>query len=78
MGAEVEIVRAEAEGGAQDDFVEDGGGGVDEKVAALGGADDAEKIAGVDLGDGNEGALAEEVPRLRHLARATRLSGCCR
>jgi len=53
IGGHVEVVGAQAEGGAEDGFVEGGGGGVDQQVAAAGGADDGPQVAGVDRLDGN-------------------------
>jgi len=71
MGTEVEIARAEAKGRADDDFVEDGSGSIDDELAALGGADDSIKIAGVHFSDGDGGFLAEEAAGALRVAVAT-------
>src|SRR5579871_2158088 len=60
VGAEIDVVGAETKGGAEDDFVEDGSRGVDDELGVAGGTDDGGEIAGVDLGDGHDGALAQE------------------
>jgi hypothetical protein len=71
VGAQVEIARTQAERGAENDFVEDGSGGIDDEVAALGGANDAVKIAGIDFSDGDGGFLAEEAAGTGGVAVAT-------
>ena len=71
VGAEVEIARAKAESGAENDLIEDGGGGVDDELATLGGTDDAVEIAGVDLGDGDRRLFAEEAASAFGVAVAT-------
>lgn len=71
VGAQVEIAGAQAEGGAENDFVEDGCGGIDDEVAAFGGAHDAVKIAGIDFSDGDGGFLSEEAAGTGGVAVAT-------
>ena len=56
----VEIVRAQAEGGAQNDLVEDGRGRVDDQVVAPGSLDDAPQVAGVHLLNRNLILLTEK------------------
>src|SRR5881628_2263015 len=56
----VEIVRAQAEGGAQNDLVEDGRGRVDDQVVAPGSLDDAPQVAGVHLLNMNQTPLTEK------------------
>ena len=53
-------MRAEAKGGSNDDFVEDGRARVDDELAAFGGFDDAAQIAGVHFGNGDGAFFAEE------------------
>jgi len=65
---EVEIARAEAQRSAQNDFVKDGSGSVDDELAAASGADDAEEVAGVDFGNRNRGLFAEKATPARGVA----------
>lgn len=60
VGAQIEIVGAQAEGGTQNDFIEDRSGCVDDELAAFGGFDDAAQVAGIYLGDRNRAFLAEK------------------
>src|SRR5208337_3808648 len=60
MRAEIEVVGAKAKRGAEDDLVEHGSGGIDDQLAALCGADDAVKVAGVDGGHGDGGLFAKK------------------
>src|SRR5215813_2288820 len=62
MGTEVEIVSAKAQSGAHDDLVENGGGGVDDKLRAASGSHDAVKVASMHFEDGNGGFGAQKMP----------------
>ena len=69
--AEIHVVGANAESGAENDFVKDGSGGVDDQLAALGGANDGAEVAGVDGGDGDGGSFAEKAAGAGRIAVAT-------
>src|SRR5208337_623602 len=71
MRAEIEVVGAKAKRGAEDDLVEHGSGGIDDQLAALCGADDAVKVAGVDGGHGDGGLFAKKTAGACGIAVAT-------
>ena len=67
---QVEIMRAKAKRGAKDDFVENGGAGINDELAALGRFDDASEIAGVYFGNGNGALFAQKAPSANRVAVA--------
>src|SRR5271157_442749 len=69
--AEIHVMGAKTEGGAEDDFVEDGGRSVNDQLAALCGANDGAEVARVDGGDGDGGLLAEKAAGAGRIAVAT-------
>ncbi len=60
MRGHVEVVGAQAQGGAQDDLVENGRGGVHQQVAAAAGLHDPPEVARVGRQAGKQGS--EEAP----------------
>ena len=71
VGAKVEIAGTKAQCGAKNNFVKHRGGGIDDELAAAGGADDCEEIAGIHLGDGNGGFFAEKTASASGVAVTT-------
>ena len=63
-------MRAQAKGGAEDDFVENRSARIDDELAALGCFDDASEIAGVYFGNGDGAFLAEKAASANRVAVA--------
>ena len=59
----IEVMRAQAERGAQGRFVKFGRRGIDQEMAAAGRAHDAAQIAHIGVHDGNSALFPEETPR---------------
>ena len=70
VGVQVHVVSAEAQGGAKDDLIEDGGRCVDDQIAATSGAHDGPKVAGVHFDRGDFAFFAEETARAVEVAVA--------
>jgi hypothetical protein len=68
MRTEIDVIGAKAKGGAKNDFVEDRCCGVDDELAAFGGAHDSAEIAGVDGGDRDDRPLAKKKARAHRIA----------
>jgi hypothetical protein len=71
MRAEVDIMSTKSKGGAENAFIENRRGGVDDDVAALGGTHNAAQVTRVDRSDGDGGFHAEKTAGAGRIAVAT-------